>query len=224
MVDTSEGTPCVDVVHAPIQALQSHVVRACIEVPDQYDRIVRMRSVCNELQDVVRGRLTSASATAVHRQRAMMVHEEEHLSSGRMLQASPHDGSSAVPLVTAVLADVFSSIRQQGPTILAIRHAHCVRPSDCPVLCRKASIAKNPTDTLAFLEAHDVEPFRAARLGNEPARAAAITVSSAEQVPPKQVVCEHLHGDAAARATTPEGPTLLRFVHAAPLALRHDTA
>mmetsp|Transcript_41243 Transcript_41243/g.118632 ORF Transcript_41243/g.118632 Transcript_41243/m.118632 type:complete len:412 (+) Transcript_41243:519-1754(+) len=150
----------------------------------------------------------------------MVVDEEEHLIRLVVLQPHPHSRASTIPLVRAVLCDVRRALAQQSPVRLVVGNAEGVRPGERLVLAHQARIAEHPADALALLERHDVEPGVAAAL-DEVARAAAVASTAAEQVPPEEVVRQHLDLHALPVAATVQSPTRHRLRRAAPLALSH---
>merc|ERR1719329_1506129 len=86
-----------------------------------------------------------------------MIRKEYCCSSCVMADANPYECSSAVPLRTVVLSNVFSTLCQQLPLGLTPRIRHRMHTSESSILVAHTSFIENAVDITTFLETHEIE-------------------------------------------------------------------
>mmetsp|Transcript_89274 Transcript_89274/g.237289 ORF Transcript_89274/g.237289 Transcript_89274/m.237289 type:complete len:238 (+) Transcript_89274:223-936(+) len=171
------------------QRLLSHRRALRVEVPHQDHSIPGLRDHACDAQQRVGRRLRPAPAARVDGQGAMVVQEEDRPGASEMSQADPADGARAVVLVMPVLRDQLAPSRKLLPRALVVGHCQAVPLVEDPVGVAIARIVQDPLRSTALLEGHDVVwPV----LRYELAGAAPVAASHAKEVPPEQVVRQHL--------------------------------
>eukprot|EP00418_Pyrodinium_bahamense_P064947 CAMPEP_0179086566 /NCGR_PEP_ID=MMETSP0796-20121207/39276_1 /TAXON_ID=73915 /ORGANISM="Pyrodinium bahamense, Strain pbaha01" /LENGTH=204 /DNA_ID=CAMNT_0020784041 /DNA_START=593 /DNA_END=1208 /DNA_ORIENTATION=+ len=196
-----------------------------IKITDQDDAISGLRMLGNHPHDVVGcGRPCTPTALA-HRERAVVVHEEEG-GSVSALEARPMHSTPAIELLGRVDSHMRGAVGDQGPARFVVDHAQrnvSIHVAERHILVWQAvrhCVAQHALDILALLEAHEIIPLWRAGRCNQSASSAALAAPSVEQVPPEEVVGQDLDGDGArAVRASPQGrPVLGWLAHLAPLA------
>mmetsp|Transcript_65894 Transcript_65894/g.169567 ORF Transcript_65894/g.169567 Transcript_65894/m.169567 type:complete len:260 (-) Transcript_65894:390-1169(-) len=173
---------------------------------------------CHELHDVERGGLATAAAARVHGQRAVVHHEEERHAGAAVAEADPQPAARAIPLVCAVLGDVIAAFLDHIPGGVAVGQRHRVVPHDSGELALQTGVAQHAADVLALLEAHDVVRLALVRSCDKLTGAPPGAAAAAEEVPPEEVVGQHLDVHIAVARAVAEPPPVCRRLRLAPLA------
>mmetsp|Transcript_67757 Transcript_67757/g.146107 ORF Transcript_67757/g.146107 Transcript_67757/m.146107 type:complete len:426 (+) Transcript_67757:587-1864(+) len=196
VVHAAEGGPAVDVHEARPEALDGEGGRVGVEVADQDDEVARLALGVHEVEEVVGRPLSAALAAGVHRERAVVVDEEEGLAGPLAFEPHPLRAALPVELRAHVLRHVLQPVVEQLPVLLVVRHADRVLPPQRRVVFQEAHRLEHLLQVLALLEAHDVERDLVAGVPDEPPGAVAGAALLAEEVPPEEVVGEDLdlHG------------------------------
>jgi len=191
VVNSAESYAVVDLEHVRPQALDRARCSVRIEVSNQDEDITRLSVRGHDLHQVVRRGLPPASTARVHRQRSMVVHEEENGVRLPVLQPHPLGAAAAVVLRAHVVRHLNRPSRQQGPSACPERHADALSAVDeGRVSALQPWGAENLVRILALLQADDIIGLWFSRAFDELSRTLAAT--NLEQVPPKEVVGQDL--------------------------------
>merc|ERR1719265_2520197 len=117
-----------------------------------------------------------------------MIRKEYNCSCCIVADSDPYECSSAVPLSTVVLGNIFRTLRQQLPLGLMPRSRHRMHTTESSILVAHTGVSYNAIDLITFLETHKVKwPV----MLNESASTLPHASTNAKEVPPKQIVSQH---------------------------------
>mmetsp|Transcript_33370 Transcript_33370/g.104020 ORF Transcript_33370/g.104020 Transcript_33370/m.104020 type:complete len:234 (+) Transcript_33370:1489-2190(+) len=120
----------------------------------------------------------------------MVVHEED---PGTAVVAKPHPlHSTLTEKALLVFSHPLVSAGLKGPAALVEGHAEGAFALEGFVLVLQTSVTEHPPGVLALLETHEVEGLVLRVVGNVLARLAVLALVLDEQVPPVEVVSQHL--------------------------------
>mmetsp|Transcript_82674 Transcript_82674/g.229408 ORF Transcript_82674/g.229408 Transcript_82674/m.229408 type:complete len:427 (-) Transcript_82674:1267-2547(-) len=191
VVDATVHDPVEEMLEPLPQHAHRRRGRGCVEVAGQDHSIARLSVARDQLQEVVgRGR-PAARAARVDRCRAVVVHEEQHLARLGVPQTEPLRSPHTKVLVLAVLRDVGLPRGEKRPRLLEEGHANCPLAPEGVVPVCNAGLVQHVLRIFALLEAHDVEGGGHGAL-DEPEGLAPQALSHVDQVPPVEVVRQHL--------------------------------
>mmetsp|Transcript_22602 Transcript_22602/g.73133 ORF Transcript_22602/g.73133 Transcript_22602/m.73133 type:complete len:278 (-) Transcript_22602:842-1675(-) len=157
VINATHGRPGVHVIQSLVELLDPGRGALGVEVAHEDDAVALVGVLGDDPHDVMCRGGAGAAAVFAHGQGAVVVDEEHDLARLEVLQADPHCGPLAVPLVPAVLADILGVVGNLLPSGLPVGHAHGMRPGHSLKLAVQTRVAENPVDVLALLEAHEVE-------------------------------------------------------------------
>mmetsp|Transcript_33371 Transcript_33371/g.104028 ORF Transcript_33371/g.104028 Transcript_33371/m.104028 type:complete len:246 (+) Transcript_33371:1489-2226(+) len=133
----------------------------------------------------------------------MVVHEED---PGTAVVAKPHPlHSTLTEKALLVFSHPLVSAGLKGPAALVEGHAEGAFALEGFVLVLQTSVTEHPPGVLALLETHEVEGLVLRVVGNVLARLAVLALVLDEQVPPVEVVSQHLDAGGGRRCRADHG-------------------
>mmetsp|Transcript_22062 Transcript_22062/g.66284 ORF Transcript_22062/g.66284 Transcript_22062/m.66284 type:complete len:484 (+) Transcript_22062:246-1697(+) len=192
VVHATKGVPIEDLCQVRPKALDRPRPSVRIEVTHEHQEVARLPVLRHGVQQVAGCGTAPADAAGVHGQRAMVVEEEKSPAGRQVLQAHPLHPPLAVELCPHVFSDILLALRYQSPRLLVVGHADRVVALEGLVVVQQTHWTQQGFRVFALLETHDVKGLWLHVRLDEPPGAVAPTMLDLEQMPPEEVVGQHL--------------------------------